>query len=581
MEFEVLFFNGIRLKLHMSKAHAGYPARHLIAFASALVVFMLLIMPVDLSTNGPAFAQYSYGSGSANPVTVPTGNSSNPTANSNSSSAIASNITKASAAMMTLHFLKGQVSNVQMDNGQPAWIESGWWVMRVNADQHNGNITNASFVSRFDMIKPDGTAMHMHWIYNFTLSNFSTEGNSTDVFKGAATVLLKGKTIPQVPITIKISNMKVLSMWIGPEKVDNHFGTNPIYGTVIHSNQGQMMMGSQGMSSSIPTSKMQNLTSTSVPIKIPLTKGLYDGKDVLFTTTEVSDSKLASVLSKESNFNVTYAPALSKTPSEALGTIFVFENGVNGTGAMGFQSDVFDSIPGDADYTPLWKVSMVQWKANNTAAGNATQPSILGSDDDIAAAASKGQVTVTPTDIVRNCPIIQWGGNSDGSIPAGHMKIRENTILTDSTPYGGGQLLSIDTNNSQATFVGHRGFGPNGSTVYYIVTDASMKGPADMLGIIYTNRTASVNASGASADLYHFSNGIVGSGPVGFQAGIVSALPGTPNYSPMWRIQLISWNNPANATMLTTTNDISDHTSQIAISYAGVVVNCPVINSAG
>jgi hypothetical protein len=563
----------------MSKAKPASHVGPLMKVISGLVLLIILISPAGFAITNPAYGQYNYGTGSANTTTGASSDSSNTHVSASiASNTSASSTNKTSAATGTLHFLKGQVSNVQLDNGQPAWIESGWWVMRASSDQNSGNITNLSFVSRFDMIKPDGTAMHMHWIYNFTLSNFSTEGNSTDVFKGVATVLLKGKTIPQVPITIKISNMKVLAMWIGPEKVDNHFGTNPIYGTAIHSSQGQTMMSSHAMSSSMSAPRTQNLTNTSIPIKIPLTKGLYDGKDVFFTTTEASDSKLASILSKQANFNVTFAPALSKSPPESLGTIFVFENGVNGTGAMGFQSDVFDSIPGDPDYTPLWKVSMVQWNTNNTA-GNDTQPSILGSDDDIAAAASKGQVTVTPTDIVRNCPIIQWGGNSDGSIPAGHMKIRDNTTLTDTTPYGGGQLLSIDTNNSQATFVGHRGFGPNGSTVYYIVTDASMKGPADMLGVIYTNRTANLNASGASDDLYHFSNGIAGTGPVGFQAGIVSALPSSSNYTPMWRIQLISWNNPANATMLTSTKDISAHTSEITISYAGVVVNCPIIKS--
>ncbi|MGA9149863.1 MAG: hypothetical protein WBZ36_04720 [Candidatus Nitrosopolaris sp.] len=43
------------------------------------------------------------------------------------------------------------------------------------------------------------------------------------------------------------------------------------------------------------------------------------------------------------------------------------------------------------------------------------------SDDAIAQAASKGQITITPTKVVVNCPILQWGGNKDNTTPAGHI----------------------------------------------------------------------------------------------------------------------------------------------------------------
>jgi hypothetical protein len=59
---------------------------------------------------------------------------------------------------------------------------------------------------------------------------------------------------------------------------------------------------------------------------------------------------------------------------------------------MGFQASVVDSIPGDPGYTPLWKVSIVEWKTSS-----GTTPTILGSDDAIAAAQSKGQITITPS----------------------------------------------------------------------------------------------------------------------------------------------------------------------------------------
>ena len=72
-----------------------------------------------------------------------------------------------------------------------------------------------------------------------------------------------------------------------------------------------------------------------------------------------------------------------------------------GAELMGFQANVVDSIPGNPNYTPLWKVSIVEWKTTN-----GTTPTILGSDDPIGAA--KG-------------PILQWGGNKDNTISAGHI----------------------------------------------------------------------------------------------------------------------------------------------------------------
>jgi hypothetical protein len=38
--------------------------------------------------------------------------------------------------------------------------------------------------------------------------------------------------------------------------------------------------------------------------------------------------------------------------------------------------------------------------------------------------------------------------------------------------YGEGQVTKIDIENMVATFVAHRGWDPDGSTIYYIVTDA-------------------------------------------------------------------------------------------------------------
>ena len=157
---------------------------------------------------------------------------------------------------------------------------------------------------------------------------------------------------------------------------------------------------------------MLKLTTSHAPVVIPLLKGLYDGKDILLITTEVSDKTMKEQIGNFTGYPVNYAANLTK--SQDIGNLWIFKNGVKGPGLMGFQANVVDSIPGDPKYTPLWKVSIVEWKTTTT-------PTILGSDDAIANAASKSQITITPTNIVVNCPILQWGGNKDNTIPAGHI----------------------------------------------------------------------------------------------------------------------------------------------------------------
>jgi hypothetical protein len=161
-------------------------------------------------------------------------------------------------------------------------------------------------------------------------------------------------------------------------------------------------------------STMLKLTSTNTPVVIPLLKGLYDGKGILLITTEVSDKAMKDQIGNFTGFPVNYAANL--TESQDIGNLWIFKNGVKGSGFMGFQANVVDSIPGDPNYTPLWKVSIVEWKTSS-----GITPTILGSDDAIAQAASKGQITITPTKVVVNCPILQWGGNKDNTIPAGHI----------------------------------------------------------------------------------------------------------------------------------------------------------------
>ena len=120
---------------------------------------------------------------------------------------------------------------------------------------------------------------------------------------------------------------------------------------------------------------------------------------------------------------------------------------------------------------------------------------------------------------------------------------------------------------------------------YYIVTDATPSGPAEMMGVTSAPTSANLIANSAAVDLFQFGNGIKGSGPMGFQAGIAAGASGDANYSPMWRINMIGWKDANNASLLENTSDITTYKNagKIGVSLARPmdsdhIVNCPFID---
>ena len=66
---------------------------------------------------------------------------------------------------------------------------------------------------------------------------------------------------------------------------------------------------------------------------------------------------------------------------------------------------------------------------------------------------------------------------------------------------------------------------------------------------------------------------------MGFQASIASTNAGDEAYSPLWRIQTLTWKDPVQAQFLTSLKDLTEYTKQVVLKaeIAGVVVNCPFV----
>ena len=128
----------------------------------------------------------------------------------------------------------GAISSIQNNNqGKPGWVLSGHWFTNIiNKTKDSFNQTNpAKFDSWFYMSMLDGSAMHKHTISNFTLTDISSQGNTTS-YKGTVTITLKEGPVKEVPIEIKVMNNHVVTLSLDSTKTNKHFGDTPIYGII-------------------------------------------------------------------------------------------------------------------------------------------------------------------------------------------------------------------------------------------------------------------------------------------------------------------------------------------------------------
>ena len=129
-------------------------------------------------------------------------------------------------------------------------------------------------------------------------------------------------------------------------------------------------------------------------IKRPAFHGYYDGHKDTYLSTDVSDKAEATMM------HVNYAPVLKSVPLGSAPEIYL----VQGKAATG-QLAVFGSEPGESSYSPIWKETILSWKAG-------AKPVVITSDTQIDQLEHKGKLTERSTSIRLNCPIISVGKHS-------------------------------------------------------------------------------------------------------------------------------------------------------------------------
>ena len=126
-------------------------------------------------------------------------------------------------------------------------------------------------------------------------------------------------------------------------------------------------------------------------IKRPAFHGYYDGHKDTYLNTDVSDKAEATMM------HINYAPVLKSVPLKTAPEMYL----VQGKAAAG-QLAVFGSEPGEPSYSPIWKETILTWKASAT-------PVLIKSDTQVDQLEKKGGLTERGTSIRLNCPIIKVG----------------------------------------------------------------------------------------------------------------------------------------------------------------------------
>ncbi len=179
--------------------------------------------------------------------------------------------------------------------------------------------------------------------------------------------------------------------------------------------------------------------NSDVPITIPMIDGYYDGNKVYFIHTELSDEKMANMMTSMVNFPTLYTSDLKNISDDDLGKFYVFTNGIAGTGRYGggpffFQIDIFDTIPTSNEYSEFRVPQLVTWNDDST-------PRILTSVSELLDAETNDELSIKPADFVVHVPMIVWDSGMAEEI--------KNPFVT--MPKFDAKVINIDEDNYTVT----------------------------------------------------------------------------------------------------------------------------------
>jgi hypothetical protein len=286
-------------------------------------------------------------------------------------------------------------------------------------------------------------------------------------------------------------------------------------------------------------------------VSLRLHEGLADGRQCWFIRTDTSDEDFAR------EEGLVFAPKLhALAGSGDTGDIYLVEGGVEG------QPALISAAPGQAGYTPAWRVNRVRWSG---------QPRRLASIDAAEQAEGAGDAAIERTQVVLNAPVVKAPGAQIGV----DTKLRKYLE--------GGQLIEEpDTRGREVKFKLHECF-PNAR---YIVCDHSIAPAAEMTATLFSpGLHAGPRRAGGTGRTNVFMNGIKGPGPMEHQPSVFDSDPGDPEWSPYWDHFTYEWRPGKKPRVLRTerqvhaardAGELKEHPGVPDTKGEVFTVNCPV-----
>jgi hypothetical protein len=310
------------------------------------------------------------------------------------------------------------------------------------------------------------------------------------------------------------------------------------------------------------------LPESHVKVTIPMHVGFFGKESIHYIVTDSSNQTMAEKISDKQGSSIRFTPKLRWAPASSYDTLYVFTNGVKGDGIYGFQGEVFTSTPSQREYSSLQSVSLVSWKTGQKA-------QVLYSAEEVQKEQRAGRIEIKDGNTILNAPQIAW--------PGGQLLLKNATQINNDTQFDGGQVTEINKDSKTVTFIAHRGWGQDGRTIHYIVTDATPAGPAQLIGVPVASKLAKALEAQVFSEMYQFKNGIKGTGPLGFQQNIIG-VKDDASYVPLCRVSVVEWKDSKSSFILQTVADINNKKSEGSVFVtlarplsSDYVLNCPLV----
>jgi hypothetical protein len=137
-------------------------------------------------------------------------------------------------------------------------------------------------------------------------------------------------------------------------------------------------------------------------INLPLIQGWFEGRRAYYVTTDASDAAMSAMMGANHVPRLANTlppePKVPGTPS-STDRIYKFPNGEQAS-VLPSAPEPLGSTNSSNAYSPLWQIVNVTWNPGVNAV-------ILRSERDVLEAEDAGRVTVVPTRIVVNCPVVR------------------------------------------------------------------------------------------------------------------------------------------------------------------------------